>query len=458
MGHIRVKSNTGNLYFDFQYLKLRCREYTSLPDLKANRKKLQSVLKRIEAEIALGSFQYAKYFPQSSMLEKVEALEAKMRPDYIESPKFKDFAEEWFSELEPTWRTATAKMYRQYLDKRLIPHFGEMEVSQITKADILKYRSSVAKQSEGKLKAKTINKFIKALNMVMNEAADRYNFTPPHLNIKPLKEEKVNIEPFSIDEVNLILSRVRADWRDYLLVRFFTGMRTGEIDGLKWENVDFARREILIRETYSGDRWEYTKNDGSQREIDMSTLVLKTLQSRFKQFNPKPSDLVFAMSGGINPVHPGNFLRRVWKPLLASLGLKYRKPYQTRHTAATLWLAAGENPNWIANQMGHSTTIMLFSVYARYVPNLTHQDGSAMDRLLSSSVQLQSSPVVNLDDVRESKREGGAEQQSPVNSSHTSASNSERKAELKAEINHWDQILQNVTQNQSSQHQSRGVR
>ena len=55
-----------------------------------------------------------------------------------------------------------------------------------------------------------------------------------------------------------------------------------------------------------------------------------------------------------------------------------------RHTAATLWLASGEAPEWIARQLGHSSTEMLFHVYSRYVPNLTRRDGSAIDRLLTS--------------------------------------------------------------------------
>jgi integrase len=51
---------------------------------------------------------------------------------------------------------------------------------------------------------------------------------------------------------------------------------------------------------------------------------------------------------------------------------------------ATLWLASGENPEWIARQMGHTSTEMLFTVYSRFVPNLTHRDGSAFERLLAS--------------------------------------------------------------------------
>ncbi|MEY8212807.1 MAG: integrase, partial [Gammaproteobacteria bacterium] len=72
-------------------------------------------------------------------------------------------------------------------------------------------------------------------------------------------------------------------------------------------------------------------------------------------------------------------------PLLRYLNLKARRPYQSRHTAATLWLAAGENPEWIARQMGHTTTEMLFRIYSRYVPNLTRQDGSAFERLLTTN-------------------------------------------------------------------------
>lgn len=382
MGSIRNRSDM--LFFDFRYLGERCREQTLLPDTKPNRKKLEMILRRIEAEITLGRFEYAQYFPNSPMVKKIVELEAKQKPGYTKTPLFKAFAHEWFSEMEPTWRVSTAQAYLRYLNVRLIPHFGEIEVSQITKAHILKYRSNVSKQSDGKLKPKTINKFIKCLNMIMNEAADRFNFTPPHLNIKPLKEEKVHIEPFSITDVNLILSSVRADWRDYLLVRFFTGLRTGEVDGLKWEHVDFERREILVRETFSMGRWEYTKNDGSQREIEMSSIVYNTLKERYDHRDTQ-TDVVFHANNG-SPVHTPNFLRRVWTPLLAYLHLKYRKPYQTRHTAATLWLAAGENPNWIAKQMGHSTTNMLFSVYARYVPNLTRKDGSAMERMLAAQV------------------------------------------------------------------------
>ena len=59
MGNVNVRPETGKLYFDFRYRNKRCREQTALDDTPANRKKLKKVLERIEAEITLGSFDYA---------------------------------------------------------------------------------------------------------------------------------------------------------------------------------------------------------------------------------------------------------------------------------------------------------------------------------------------------------------------------------------------------------------
>lgn len=225
------------------------------------------------------------------------------------------------------------------------------------------------------------------LRMVMTEAADRYEFVSPFRNIKPLKLQRVHIEPFSLSEVETILQTVREDYRNYYLVRFYTGMRTGEIDGLKWEFVDFQRREILIRETLIGGETEYTKTDGSQREIPMFGPVYDALKEQYEATG-KLSKYVFCNREGKSLDH-NNVTKRVWYPLLRALNLKKRRPYQTRHTAATLFLASGENPEWVARTLGHSTTEMLFKVYSRYVPNLTRQDGSAFERLLQTGMPLE---------------------------------------------------------------------
>jgi integrase len=139
-----------------------------------------------------------------------------------------------------------------------------------------------------------------------------------------------------------------------------------------------------VRETFVLGEDEYTKTDGSQRDIQMSQPVLDALRSQFLVTGPT-SEYVFCNRMG-TPLDNKNFSDRVWYPLLRHLGMDARRPYQMRHTAATLWLASGEAPEWIARQLGHTSTEMLFRVYSRYVPNLTRQDGSAMERLLASQM------------------------------------------------------------------------
>lgn len=385
MGKIRSRTETDKLFFDFIYLGERCREQTALSDTPANRKKLEKILERIEAEITLGTFEYAAYFPHSSRVQAFKRLQSGSA--FLTSPLFGDFAERWFDEKRVEWRDTHITTVRQTLDKHLLPAFGKQEVSAITKAEILSFRSALAKVPGLKgqtLSATRINHIMTPLRMILGEAADRFEFTSPYLNIKSLKVPKTDVEPFTLQEVLQILDTVRDDFRGYYTLRFFTGMRTGEIDGLQWKYVDFSRRQILIRETWVGGRLDYTKNDGSQREIEMSVPVYEALQKQRDVTGT--SQFVFCSREG-TPYSYRNINNRVWYPLLRHLGLRKRRPYQTRHTAATLWLGAGENPEWIARQMGHTTTEMLFRVYSRYVPNLTRRDGSAFDNLIQANLK-----------------------------------------------------------------------
>ena len=386
MAKVRARSETGKLFLDFTYQGIRCREQTALENTPANRKAVEKLLARIEAEITLGQFDYAQYFPNSSMVAKFSRIAQARRVYSGEAkPVFRVFAQEWFDEMQVQWRYSYRVTIEGLIKRRLIPTFGDKEVSDITKADLLKFRAELGgmSQSNGKtFSAEHINRHMKVLRMILNEAADRFDFTTPFRGIKPLKKPKIHIDPFNLQEIEQILQTVRPDYRVYYIVRFFTGMRTGEIDGLKWKYVDFSRRQILIRETRVMDREEYTKNDFSQREIDMSQPVYDALRQQQAATGHAP--YVFCTRLG-TPLDHHNITQRIWYPLLILLGMQRRKPYQTRHTAATLWLAAGENPEWIARQMGHSTTEMLFRVYSRYVPNLTRQDGSAMDRMLAAT-------------------------------------------------------------------------
>ena len=384
-----VYSRRGRLFFDFSYQGIRCREYTKLKEGAKNKKRMDLMMDRIEAEILLGSFDYAKYFPNSVHLKKFQAIENK-RVELVDGiPRFRDFTETWFSENEIAWKPSYSSTLRNSLDKHILPIFGEQVVSQITKAEILSFRTNLAKlnRPSGKigLSPARINHIMTPLRMILAEAADRYEFETPYKKIKPLRVPKTQVDPFSLEEVMLILKHVRKDYLPFYTVRFFTGMRTGEVHGLKWKYVDFERKQILVRESFVMDAMTDTKTDSSVREIQIAEPVYEALLEQRAVTGGQ--EFVFCNKAG-KPLSVNNVTKRVWYPLLRYLDLPLRRPYQARHTAATLWLASGEAPEWIARQMGHSSTEMLFKVYSRYVPNLTRQDGSAFARLLSEKMNL----------------------------------------------------------------------
>lgn len=400
MAKVRARPETGKLYFDFFYRGVRCREQTDLPDTPANRKRVEAVMRRIEIELQQGTFDYARYFPNSKQPARTlghAAEGAHVRPAsntpattpaaVVDAPTFSRFVEIWLAENEVRWRRTTRKLRREAIELHLIPTFGARMISAITRADLLEFRALLArrpgKRKDTTISPKTVNELMALLMSILGEAADRYEFKNPGERVARLKVPRKDIQPFSLNEALLIIERARADYRNYFTVRFFTGMRTGEVHGLKWKYVDFDRRQILVRESFTHGEQDGTKTDGSMREITMSQRVFEALKAQ-EALTRHLGEYVFCSRNGL-PIDLHNFLSRVWNPLLDHLGLARRRPYQMRHTAATLWLAAGENPEWIASQLGHTTTEMLFRVYSRFVPNLTRKDGSAFERMLAAT-------------------------------------------------------------------------
>ena len=379
-----IRTRYGKLTIDFRYLNKRCRETTAMEDTPNNRKKLEKAIERMEAEMLLGVFDYAKYFPKSARLAEFKAAENQINAVSSKAPVFSKYCEIWVADKEIEWRSSYAEKIRIVIRKYLTPYFGTISVINIKKSDILGFRSSLAKVTYGNnqecLSPSRINQIMTVLRMILDSAAEQYDFDSPYKNIKNLKQGKIEVTPFSLEEVHKILSTVRDDFKPYYTIRFFTGMRTSEIDGLQWENIDLQRREIHIREALVNGVLGGTKTYGSDRTIQMSDRVYQAFLQQ-KSLNNGKSSFVFCNRDG-GPLDYRLVNKRVWHPLLRFLGLKPRRAYQTRHTAATLWLSAGENPEWIARQLGHSTTEMLFRVYSRYIPNVTRRDGSAFEAML----------------------------------------------------------------------------
>lgn len=392
MGAIRRTLN-GYLYFDFRARGLRCREYTQLTDTPANRKKMAGVLAKIEAEITLGQFNYLAYFPAGS---RVSVFGGSPGAPAAPATAFEVFARQWYDENKACWKPSVAEEFHGTLEKHLVPAFKGREVTALSASDIKQFRAALARLPGRKgqtLSNKRINNILVVLRLILSEASERFGTPNPSLKIKPLRVEKADIHPFTPEEVKVFFDGVRPDFYNYYFTRFTTGMRPGEIDALEWEHVDWVNRKVMVRQAIYRRRLGTPKTKGSVRDIDLLPPTLEVLRRQFEVTGHR-SNFVFCNQAA-RSLDASSVTKRVWYPTLARLNLARRTPYQTRHTAATLWLAAGENPEWIAKQLGHSNTDMLFRVYSRFVPNLTRRDGAAFLRILKRYVLRPSLPQVD---------------------------------------------------------------
>lgn len=380
-----LRARDAKLFVDFRYRGQRCREPLRRLDTPGQRLEAQVLVDRLAQALDRESFDYATFFPRSPSLRRHAGWSDGMAAREP-VPTLEAFATRWQAEKAPGWRIATRRAVAGILSLHLLPRWGHRRVDQVGRTDLLALRAELGCApygDRGPRSPKTLNRICGVAKSLLDEAALRHGFANPIADLRRLRQPRTEVVPFSMPEVHRILAAVDSAWHDYLVVRFFTGLRTGELHGLKWNRVDFARRSVQVCEAFSGGRTEATKTEGSRRDVQMSTPVLQALLRQRERIQGR-SDYVFTSAHG-GPLHINNVTDRFWTPLLARLGIPYRRLYQTRHTCATFWLAAGEVPEWIARQLGHASTALLFSTYSRYVPNLTRTDGSAMERLLAQA-------------------------------------------------------------------------
>lgn len=219
-----MRARNGRIYVDFRFEGQRCKEHTGLVDTAANRKQVAQMLKRIEAEITLGTFKYGDYFPDSPKAHLSAANDVEAEP----IKRFEEFAEIWFNEKKVEWRQSYTDTIRVSLDKYLIPQFGKKRLTAITKASLLDFRAMLGRLpgigESSTMSASRANHIMTPLRMILTEASDRYDFNNPWRNIKPLNEPRTKVEQFTLDEVKKLLRNVCSDFRPYYTVRFFADL------------------------------------------------------------------------------------------------------------------------------------------------------------------------------------------------------------------------------------------
>jgi len=285
-------------------------------------------------------------------------------------PLFGELAKEWIKIKEKEIKSSTLRDYRSSMNYHILPKLGNSPIRDIGYLDIKRFVGKLSCSS------KRINNVLVPLRSLFEFAqlSEFIEKNPMDL-VKGFKVDKPDIHPLSMEEVNLFLGNVSPRYKNFFIVAFFTGMRFGEMSGLKWKNVDFKLGVIKIRETRVRGEEGRPKTKRSVRDITMLPPVVEALRDQRKSTMGK-SEYVFLNQYG-RPLLPDTVNEVIWKLALKKAGLEPRSLYQTRHTFATLMLDAGELPGWVQQMMGHETLQMIHEKYYSHIKNYQRDDGSA---------------------------------------------------------------------------------
>jgi len=333
-----------------------------------DRKRVRKALSTSVTEARRIRDQYLKEIALHGKIQSINPLLS--QEDKEQDVVFGEVATRWAKITEKKVKASTLKDYKGAMNYYILPHFGNMPISQIGFLEVEEFMAGLT------CTPKRVNNILVPMRAVMRFAlrAGLIEKNPMDL-VMNLKTDKPDINPLSMDKVNLFLNVVDKFYLNFFTVAFFTGMRFGEMAGLKWKNVCFGQNIIKVRETRVRGIEGRPKTKGSVRDITMLPPVIDALKDQRVKIGLK-SPYVFLNKQG-RPVLPASINFLFWKPALKKAGLKPRSLYQTRHTFATLMLDAGEIPGWVQSMMGHSSLKMILERYYSHIQNYQRDDGRA---------------------------------------------------------------------------------
>ncbi|WP_424768341.1 tyrosine-type recombinase/integrase [Paenibacillus sp. sgz302251] len=241
----------------------------------------------------------------------------------------------------------------------------------------------------------TIKRIYNIVNTSLNAAVKQQiiNRNAASLIDKPRVKRK-EVEVWDVNEVQAFLNYARTFTRYYIAfhLALTTGMRQGEILGLRWMDVDFDRNMISVRQTLSHNGKEIihgAKTATSIRTISFDSHTATVLQKHMRTVRRemlalgKPfdrEDLVVCNGLGTK-ANPRN-INRIWYKLLEKSELKKITFHDLRHTHASLLLKNNTHPKVVSERLGHSSIKITIDLYSHLFPNMQEEAAAELAKML----------------------------------------------------------------------------
>lgn len=370
----------------FTYKGVRCRERFKAKPSAANTRKLEQFRQRILFAIEDGTFDYAQSFPNSKNLARFAG-----QPGDVELVG--TYLERWLDVKKTQIAASTYRDYYGIVFRLLIPQFGKLRLSELKR---LHFKEWLATIDDGRLDddgnpVRITNKRLANIqscarsalqDAVDDELLDANPLAGFTFERNEAPREEDHADPFNAAEQAAIIRKARdPQLANLFQFLFWTGLRTSEVIALDWTDVDWHRGTVRVRKAMTRaakGAAEDTKTVAGRRDVKLLAPALAALNAQ-KAHTLLAGGAVFNNPGwrgrGGGRWKGDDQIWEAWRTTLKHASVRYRNPYQTRHTYASMMLSAGESEMWVANQMGHASTAPIRRNYGRWIPTADPQAG-----------------------------------------------------------------------------------
>jgi integrase len=309
--------------------------------------------------------------------------------------KVSEYLERWLADsVRDTVRPTTFERYEQLVRLHICPVLYKLKLKDLTPAHV---RGLYREKLDAGLSPRTVQyvhvTLHKALKQAVMDGLIPRNATEA---VKPPQVRREEMRPLAPEQVKVLLQATRDERLEALYVlAVTTGLRQGELLGLKWEDVDLEAGTLQVRRTLAtakgGPQLTAPKTKGSRRTVRLTQSAVNALRSHLeRQLGEidkagslwRENGLIFASETG-DPLDRRYVTTHRFKPLLKRARLPQIRFHDLRHTCATLLLGRNVNPKIVSELLGHASIAITLDTYSHVLPNMQSEAAKAMEDALS---------------------------------------------------------------------------
>jgi integrase len=298
-----------------------------------------------------------------------------------------EYLDRWLKDLiKDTVRQSTFERYEQIIRLHVKPTLANLKLKVLAPSHV---QGLYRERLDSGLSPSTVQKIHTVLHKALDQAV-RWSLVPhnPTEIVKAPRSAPEEIRPLNREQTKTFLEVARGERFEALYVlSVTTGLRQGELLGLKWDDVDLENHLVRVRRTLVRNNGRLflgePKTKRSRRTVRLTETATEALKEHLaRQLEQmeclgdlyEDQGLVFATQRG-TLVNPSNLRKRSFTPLLEKTGLPTIRFHDLRHTCATLLLSRNVNPKIVSEMLGHATIAITLDTYSHVLPNM--QDGAA---------------------------------------------------------------------------------